>query len=870
MKTFDDRDESYLVLTAAAFFSLDPGASLLSEISMWKLAAEELGKDAALDACMPKPRGEVLIAGRAYPQGQARTACSVSVKLGSIDKTLYVVGERRWKLGAPTEPEPFTEMVISYENAFGGPGYPQNPVGKGSAPTKSGAGELHVLPNIEDPKHILKSPNERPPLPSGFGPYDLTWPQRYSKIGTYDDRWFKERYPGYAGDLDRGFFNTAPPDQQIEGFFRGDEPFTLENMHAEKALIESKLPGIRARLFVNQDPGGVSLREVPMRAETVHLFPHVERGILLFRGLVKVAEDDAGDVRHVLAAFEALDDPKPIAHYELVLFQRLDRKKGHLYALRDRDLLPASAAKTGAAVPGDDMDELLATEGLFGKNIDRRAALLIDRIREKLEAAGVDPGERMQLPPRPEREEVPDLDSLPEFVEKKEAQLAFHVADVDRQVAASMDEARKECAKHGVDFDVHVEKQKKSGGGPPKFSADAELQKLRDQLELATRGGVRLAHVEAQLADPKLEEKLRTAERALFEMYRRFAHYQPAASALESDRAAALRDQVVAEREAGASFAERDLTGIDLSSVDLQGADFSGAFLECANLSGADLRGADLRRAVLVRADLRGAKLEGAKLAGANAGEANLERADLSGGVDATGAVLTKTRLAHADFTGADLTGADLGGALFDSTNFTGVKAKDLRFLKSDLSGLRLVGADLEACFFIETTLAGVDFTNANLSRGAFVTVKGDGAIFRGATLEKAVFVEECSFEKADFTDANMPGVLLRNAKLKGSDFTRARLSGADFSGADLTDAKLGRVSAVGALFIRTNLTRADVRRADLMDAILQKATLHGTNLEKANLFRADLMKVDVDGATNTKGANMKKIRFLEARKPHG
>ena len=54
------------------------------------------------------------------------------------------------------------------------------------------------------------------------------------------------------------------------------------------------------------------------------------------------------------------------------------------------------------------------------------------------------------------------------------------------------------------------------------------------------------------------------------------------------------------------------------------------------------------------------------------------------------------------------------------------------------------------------------------------------------------------------------------------------------------------------------------------MDTILQRACLRGADLESANLFRADMLKVEVDSGTITKGANLKSIRFIKARMPHG
>ena len=56
------------------------------------------------------------------------------VQLGPIDKKLYVIGNRYWHRGSASDPEPFTRMAVSWENAFGGEGYDKNPLGRGYKP----------------------------------------------------------------------------------------------------------------------------------------------------------------------------------------------------------------------------------------------------------------------------------------------------------------------------------------------------------------------------------------------------------------------------------------------------------------------------------------------------------------------------------------------------------------------------------------------------------------------------------------------------------------------------------------------------------------------------------------------------------------
>lgn len=866
-RTFEEGGASYLVVTALALFPFDEPSRLLLETSLWKLAAKELG-ETPLDLLMPKQRGELLVTGKGYPRGGPRGACSVRVTLGAIDKTLWVVGPRRWKMGAPTEPEPFTGMPITWENAFGGPGFAENPVGKGIASVKGEKGDYQPLPNIEDPKHLLHAPSDRPTA-VGFGAYDLTWPQRSSKLGTYDSAWLEERFPGFAADFDLAYFNSAPLDQRIEGYFPEDAAFTVENMHPDKPRIESRLPGLRARVFINQKTDdGEALREIKMRIDTVHLFPHEERGLLLFRGMVKVAEADAADVLQIIGGVEEVSDPRPASHYETVLAQRLDRKKAYLYLLRDQDLMPPRF--TGMkGYPGDssDVNEMLTTEKLLEKNIRQRMVRELEKTREELRAQGLDPDEHApaELPPI---QGPVGIENLGDLTMSLEADFEAKMADLKVQLARADEDARAACAKHGIDYDQRVRDQKKAGGGPPTFSAKEELERLHDQLTLAKNAGASIPHVEAQLADPEIEQKLLRLEQMLFEAYRSFGHYYDPASPREREASARARASVIAAFAAGESLAGRDLTGVDLSNLDLHGAQLQTTFLESSDLSGCDLRGADLTGAMLARANLTGADLSDATLRGANLGSARLNSAK-GPGADLSFAVLTKADLSGADFARARLVGADLGEALFAETSFAGANATAVTFLKSDLTGLRLTDADLTKCNFLMASVAGVDFSGATVVSAVFLEVRGDGAVFRDANLTNVRIVKGSSFEGADFSGATLDRANLRGTSLSFSNFTGASMIGADLSECDLRGAELQRIVATGSMFMKADLTGAVLASANLMMAILQRAKIAGASFASANLFRADLLGVEVDHATTMKGADMRQMRYVAPKRDH-
>lgn len=860
----------HLAVAVLAFFPFQTPSALLSEAGLWTFVAKELGT-ASLDAAMPKARGEILVTGKAFaPNSTPVASCRARVQVGPIDKALYVFGDRHWKNTVPSDPAPFTEMAIVYENAFGGPGFAQNPLGKGFAPPEE-RGALHFLPNIEDPKNLIRAPKDRP-APAGFGSYDPMWPQRRATSGTYDDRWLAEVYPGFPDDMDWSSFNTAPEDQRIRSPLRGDERIRVENMHPDKPVLESTLPGIAARCFVTQrGPEGEALREIGMAVETVHLFPHAERGVVLFRGTLQVSDEDAADVLHLVLAAEHLGRPKSIEHYRQVLSQRLDRSKAHLYALRDRDLLPETDGTEPAPPERTEIDEmkaLLAREGLLEANQRRSAERELHKARERLREQGIDPDKHGVPAALPPPEPAPDLDQLPEYLAHAEKLAEEKKAEAEQMRKKAEEDARRLCDEHGLDYDALQEEEEKKAGGPPKFTAKGQMDHLQEVAQMARNAGVDLPHVEAQLADPALFAKFQAVEAKLREMYVRFAHHSPPATAADDSKRERVWREVEADYKAGRSFRGQDLTGVSLAGMDLRGADFRDALLEAANLSGADLRKADFSGAVMARANLSRANLKGAKLCGTNLGRAKLvgARAEKA---DAEKAILYQADLCDADFSGANLTGADLSETMFRRTMFIDVRAPGTNFLQSDLSELDLMGADLSKCNFIDVIATGVSFRAATLASAVFVGVKVTGADFRDADLTNLRVVKESVFEDGDFQNARLTAASLRGTRLAGSKLSGAQMDGVDFSESDLREAELHGVSGKDARFVKTNLEGADLSGSNFMNALFQRANLRGADLRGSNLFRADLLRVRVDGGTRLEGAETADLRFVDVRRDH-
>ena len=862
-RAFEVRQERFLAIGLAVYVPFEAPELPLPEITMWAELPKQLGKDVALDEGLPKPRGEVLVFGKAFsPGGLARPVFQARVQVGPVDKSVFVVGKRRWVRGVPSDPEPHAELALGWEKAFGGPGCADNPLGVGFAPVEEDGKQVHPLPQLEDPRHLLKSPNDRPP-PAAFGPLDPTRRERQSKLGTYDTKWLESDFPGFARDLDPEYFMLAPLDQRLPGFFQGGELIALENLHAAEPALTGRVTGLAARCFVTRRAPGDGFEEIGTRLETVVLLPNVRRMVAIFRGVARVLEDDAADVTCLLVALERRGAPRPREHYRAVLDQRLDRKKGHLVALRDRDLLP-EPDPDAPTLPDErfsDMEELLQREGVIERRARARAERELEQLRLSARVLGVDPdaqGIPRELPPA---EAPPKLDELVEYMERIDEEAARLEAEAKARQEEALEQARANLAEHGVDLDEALERSKAEGGGPPRFRADEHLEQLKDTARLGRELGAPMEELEAQIEDPAFVAKLRKLEEAQLVAYRTLAHHLPPAALPGGDAQRAVRARVEEALASGASMAGWDLTGADLRGLDLSRAILRGALLERADLRACALDGADLSGALLARAELGGVRLAGATLDGANLGEVRARGADFEGGR------LVKAMLHRGDLEGArlrrvDLSGADLFEARLPGGDLEGAIADEVLFYACDLEGARLDQASLRKATLFRCRLAGASFAGAVLEGAGLVEVRAEGASFRGVRANNLRLVLACELGGADFEGAELGMATMRAVGLRGASLVGVRGDGCDLSESDLSGARLAGASLKGARLMRTDLGDADLAGVDLMEAMLQYAKLHGASFQRANLFRANLMGAEGDARTSFKDAHVVRALF--------
>ncbi|MGO8902365.1 MAG: DUF2169 domain-containing protein [Isosphaeraceae bacterium] len=207
----------------------------------------EPGKSSMLyesDLVQTKPTTDILLHGCAHaPNGKPASQVDVTLKVDDLTKTLRVFGDRTWKSGvlgvSMTSTEPFVQMPITYEKAFGGVDQKsdnpknqgterRNPVGTGFAVEAEHLVDQKV-PNVEDPRSLITSWKHRP-RPAGFGPIARDWSPRVELAGTYEEKWEKERLPLPPEDFNERFFQCAPQDQQTQQYLKGGELVELKNM----------------------------------------------------------------------------------------------------------------------------------------------------------------------------------------------------------------------------------------------------------------------------------------------------------------------------------------------------------------------------------------------------------------------------------------------------------------------------------------------------------------------------------------------------------------------------------------------------------------------------------------------------------------
>jgi hypothetical protein len=291
----DRRGAEVLLVVVKATFGIGEDGSLSPADEQEPIHAEPVftGEPASsslryeADFYLDKPATDVIVHGTAYARGgQATVALEATLRVGSLTKTLAVIGNRRWQRRGQSitlsEPEPFVSMPICYERAYGGTdgdvAEPFNPVGTGFAKRLDDLVGAQA-PNLERPGALVPQAGEAS-RPVGLGPIARAWQPRLGRAGG-DEGW-RETVPLLPANYDARHECCAPDDQQVDGYLQGGEPVELV-MLTPSGRLETKVP--RLSFVVETNFGGSRARHTP-RLHTLSIEPDERRLIAVFHTAV--------------------------------------------------------------------------------------------------------------------------------------------------------------------------------------------------------------------------------------------------------------------------------------------------------------------------------------------------------------------------------------------------------------------------------------------------------------------------------------------------------------------------------------------------------------------------------------------------------
>jgi hypothetical protein len=286
----DARGVDTLVVTVKATFRLGPPLAVADaqapihpgDVYWGEPGASSLRYPSERHLC--KPGTDILLVGSAHAPGDRPTpSLDVTLVLASIRKVVRVFGDRRRLRGKVGAPEPFLQMPLIYERAFGGPGERRNPVGVGRRGDRpDGALDDEPLPNLEHPRTSYLEAGDAS-LPTCFAALAPHWSPRCEHAGTYDDAWRRRRAPYLPDDFDPRYFHVAPPSQRTARHLQGRERVELVN--ASPAPLRFALPA--CGLAIHARIAG-AVEALAPALETVLLEPDDDRLCLLWRAAAPV------------------------------------------------------------------------------------------------------------------------------------------------------------------------------------------------------------------------------------------------------------------------------------------------------------------------------------------------------------------------------------------------------------------------------------------------------------------------------------------------------------------------------------------------------------------------------------------------------
>ncbi|MBF7729562.1 DUF2169 family type VI secretion system accessory protein [Pseudomonas sp. N040] len=855
------RDAQGPCIVATVGLLCGPDNGIVAAVEAQKWLAERFSKQ-AYDHGLQKSRGSFAVHGSAYAlSANQQQGMAVRASLGPLSKTLHVFPPRQWRKGltgwsAESIGQTGT-LPLDWQHAYGAKDYPDNPEGVGYIADPDKAEGL-PLPQIEDPRRPLRAPGEKL-LPASLLPLPPQSSERMAFLGTCDERWKKQRAPFLPLDTDPRWFDEVAQDQCTQGYWAGNEAWSVAGMHPQLAEVSGRLPGLRPRLFVQRralaeapslpkdQPAIEPIEEARLELDTVWLFPDAERVLLLYRTTLRVTDIDGEDLAALGVGVERSGEPGKSSEQWIA------------------ELWPQAAALAVEAPPADlppppDVEKIkaemlakmqAALDARYASFAEKQAKVFAQA--QQMAAKGGITIEPSLLKPvqAPNLAEI--AKSLP--VERPVFDPAAHKAALEAKLAntksAAMQQFEQAAKKMGMDPQAMLAQAEAHRASVPPVDPVTAVDRLdlppKQKAELHNRVTTQVAKFNTGMAD--LKTKLATQSATIAAARPKL----PALSGLPTlkPRIVWTRELLEASHKAeekldGERFIDLDLSGIDLSGGVLQNCTFENCQFKGAKLTtglfssgrftNCDFTQADLQQALFDSSTFKACTFTQAKLAKASLNAVHAEKSPFDG-ADLTQALAARAQFVDSAFAGATLPEGDFAGARWQRCDLSGVNLQEANLAKAQLHACPLDNADLRRAALPASSWSQVSGTAVNLS----------DANLQNWRIDQGCCLPALNLNNANLTKASLQYAGLQNATLRGANLTKALFSRCDLShadgyhanasSADFTGSNLSHSSWLGANFLEARL-----RKVSLSNADLRGSNLHGLNSEGAhgNAVRLD------------------------------
>jgi uncharacterized protein YjbI with pentapeptide repeats len=765
-------------------------------------------------------------------------------------------------------------------------------------------------------------------VPQGFGPIDGQWPQRSRLFGTFDEHYLQDHMPGLAPDINWDYFYRAPADQRFNDYLKGDESFSIKNMHPTMADISGKLPAVVGRCFIEQevtlneevsgtDKTLLSFKEIPLSLDTVYFFPNANIGVLVHRGTVEISHPLGKDIKKLLVAHQGLSEAvKPKAFYQEQMQLRSDPEEGFKYMLYSAPLIPEGVtcgfkqllgdAEYKQAM-GDNMaafaeGKKLQAEQQMDEAIDQQVAELrkngMDKEADEVLQKIKQPPQDSELPEDAKKLQaltdkiLPGISTMtgsPKLDDLDLTKLNLKAMDDVTAHMEAMAEKQKQAALAQVEQQIADLKQQAEQQPDMAEQLTPAIKQLEEMLASVDAVPV-LTRPDTNAMDAQLSTQLAQATEQLAEQKKQMAEQNIQLSDEQQQQLTQLEQQLD-NKELLAQMAEANDF---INDSYLKGAHFIpesrsphegkepalvAALLSSYNnkqvITAKDLAFCKLRRQDFKQIDVSYGFFEYSELH-----EIRFEQSDLSA------INLAHGKLSNVSFNHCLIEGANLGAAQLSNCQFNNMQLNEITLAHSTL-----VDCEFTDCEFgerldmlLETKMNRCKFINCRFPKLNFIELDLRACEFIDCDLS------ECNFIKPDLSDASFKGSTLNGtnfliAKLDNSGFEQAIMQNTRFVGgcslndSYFTGAKINQTNLRDCQLNNCDFSDADISKTDFGESSIKNArfnrtiakqaqfidsNLHGSELTRADFMEANLMQADIR-ACNFANANLYGASFLNA-----